>query len=154
MIREAKKEDIFDIDYLGHLFNKEIQNNSPLNSLKSTKYRKPKIISSSSFYEYFSKGNKIFVAVENNQIVGFISGRILKQKNKTIAKYGKLDDLFILKKSRGLGFASKLVDSLLKWFKKNKCKHVVLFASPDKPIEKYYSKIGFNTIYYYMCKEI
>jgi ribosomal protein S18 acetylase RimI-like enzyme len=154
MIRAAKKEDIIYIDYLGHLFNKEIQCNSPLNKLKSTRYVKPKRITSSPFYEYFSRNNKIFVAIENNEIVGFVSGRILNQKDKNIEKYGKLDDLFILKKIRGLGFASKLVDSLLNWFKKNKCKQVVLFASPNKPIQKYYSKIGFDTIYYYMCKRL
>jgi ribosomal protein S18 acetylase RimI-like enzyme len=154
MIREAKKEDIIVIDYLGHLFNKEIQTNSPLNKLKSTKYVKPKRITSSPYYEYFSKSDKIFVAIENNEIVGFVSGRILNQKDKTIEKYGKLDDLFILKKSRGSGFASKLVDYLLKYFKKNKCKQAVLFASPNKPIQKYYSKIGFDTIYYYMFKKL
>ena len=154
MIREAKKEDILDIDYLGYLFNKEIQSNSPLNKLKSTKYTKPNRITSSPFYEYLSKGNKIFVVIENNKVVGFVSGRILNQQGKTIEKYGKLDDLFILKKFRGSGFAAKLVDSLLNWFKNNKCKYVVLFASPDKPIQKYYSKIGFDTIYYYMCKKL
>ena len=151
---EAKKEDILEIDYLGHLFHKEIQDNSPLNKLKSKRYAKPKRMKSSPFYEYFLKNAKIFVAIENDEIVGFVSGRILNQKGKTIEKYGKLEDLFILKKSRRSCFASKLVDSLLKWFKKNKCKHVVLFASPDKPIQKYYGKIGFDIVYYYMCKKL
>jgi GNAT superfamily N-acetyltransferase len=154
MIREAKKSDIPEIDYLGHLFNKEIQKNSPLNKLKSVKYVKPGKITSSPFYEYFSKNAKIFVVVEDKKIIGFISGRILTQTGKSIETYGKLDDLFIVKPSRGSGFAPKLIDSLLKWFKRHKCKHVVLFASPDKPIQKYYSKIGFESIYYYMHKKL
>ena len=154
MIREAKKDDISDIDYLGYLFNLEIQNNSPLNKLQKTKYTKPKIISSSQYSEYLSNKSKMFVAIENRKIIGFISGKILSQKNKIIEKYGKIDDLYVNKKYRGSGFASKLVKCLLKWFKKNKCKSVVLFASPDKPIQKYYSQIGFETIYFFMCKKL
>ncbi|MAG20316.1 hypothetical protein CL618_02685 [archaeon] len=154
MIRKAKKEDVLEIDYLGYLFNKEIQNNSPLNKLKSIKYIKPKRIILSSFYSYFLKNNKIFVVVENDEIVGFISGRILLQKGKKVGKYGKLDDLYVIKKFRKKGYATKLVKNLLKWFKKNNCKYVVLFASPGKPIQKYYEKIGFKINYNYMCKKL
>ncbi len=154
MIKEAKKDDILKIDYLGYLFNNEIQGNSPLNRLKSKKYTKPKKATASPYYEYFSKNNKSFLAVENGEIVGFISGKILSQKGKTIKKYGKLDDLYVIKKARGSGFASGLINTLLKWFKINGCKYVVLFASPDKPIQKYYSKIGFDINYYYMSKKL
>jgi ribosomal protein S18 acetylase RimI-like enzyme len=154
MIRAAKKEDLLQIDRLGYLFNKEIQGNSPLNQMKTGKYNVPKSPSKSAYYEYLTGPNKIFVVEEQGQIVGFVSGRILKQKEKKVEKYGKLDDLYLLKHKRGTGLASSLVEQILKWFGKNKCQYAVLFASPKKPIAKYYQKIGFETVYNYMCKKL
>jgi len=149
IIRKARKSDISELNKLMFHFNKEIQKNSPLNKLKSQIYDNSKNL----VEDYFNK-NSIIYLVEAEKILGFVSGRIIKQEDKQVSKFGKIDDLYILREARGKGFSNSLIDQINIWFKKNKCKYVVVFASNKMGMDKYYEKKDFKTVYSYMLKDL
>ncbi len=141
---------LWEVDYLAFLFELEIQKNSPLNLLKIQKYHRARKLENSRIYHYLLPGKKIFIASLNQQIIGYISARIIKQQGKVIEKYLKIDDLFVLEEYRGRGVGKKLIKKMLVHFSKiNIC---VLFAVPDKQITSHYKKLGFAKRYEYLVR--
>lgn len=154
-IRKATKYDIRTLDYLGFLFCKQLQRNSPLAKLKEQKYKKNKDFQKNYYYKHFSKFIIYILEEDNGEIVGYSLGKIINQgKIMWYERYGQIDEVYVLKKARGKGYASILIKELLKEFKRKNIDYVTLFAEPNSPIQQYYSKIGFDIPYYYMMKKL
>ena len=65
------------------------------------------------------KNSKIVVAENGGKIVGYFSGKIEKAKPYLIFKrMGKISNAFIEEGYRGKGIGKKMLDFLIKWFKK------------------------------------
>jgi GNAT superfamily N-acetyltransferase len=137
IIEEAKIEDVPRIVQLWLEFMKEhdeiiIKENSELSECEikdgnmGEKYREFLI----SHIE--SKDGAVFIAKENNEIVGycliFIKDEIPIYKNK---KIGCASDLYVKKNFRNQGISSKLGDKSIKWFKEKRIKFVSAPMYPD-----------------------
>ncbi len=93
------------------------------------------------------KGGKgaIFIAEIDGKVAGFTL-IIIKDEIPIfkIEKIGHISDLFVKKEHRGKGLGSKLIDESIKWFKKNKLKHVsVLLYADNEHAHLVYKKKGF-----------
>lgn len=74
-----------------------------------------------------SKKTKIIVVEKDKVVVGYFMGAIEKAPNYIVPKrIGKIYDAFIEKRYRGQDTGRKLFNELLKWFKKEKIKHIEL----------------------------
>lgn len=79
--------------------------------------------------------NENYIAIYENEIVGFILG------NKESQKIG-IDLLWVSEKFRKLGIGQFLIQSLIKY---NKCKEITVKTQVDNyPAVKLYNKIGFS----------
>jgi ribosomal protein S18 acetylase RimI-like enzyme len=77
--------------------------------------------------EIFTDNNKItLVAVDNESIVGFISGEIKKKKHKKMDKYGYINDLYVSSEHQNKKIGSSLMYRVQDEFKKNNCKYLSL----------------------------
>ena len=96
--------------------------------------------------------SKIFKAVVNNKIVGFISCGLLKTPSNT---YEGVIDIFLQEEYRGKGIGQQLVKQAEAWFKKAGCKVIGLDVYPQNTRAKnFYSKCGFTIVYQGMKKRI
>ena len=84
--------------------------------------------------------DKIFVAEENNQIIGFIWISYIWYR---ISSTGYIENLYIEKKCRGRSIGRRLVNRALKYFKRLKSK-VIIVVSVGKKELKFYDKLGFR----------
>ncbi len=86
-----------------------------------------------------------FVAEDDNQLIGFIFGRIKEKAHKVIDKEGYVEEFFVTERMRGNGIGTKLFDKIIEEFKSKGCKSLGTdaYASNTKALE-YYKKLGFN----------
>ena len=94
-----------------------------------------------------------YVAEENNQIIGYIQGEIIKSSGirpafgiKKGEKYGELHSVYISKKFRGKKIGNLLIERLFEDFKYQKIKTIKLKAVSKNvwSLVKYYKKFGFE----------
>ncbi len=94
-----------------------------------------------------------YIADENNKIIGFIQGEIVKSDGirpafniKKGQHYGELHQIYISKKFRGENVGTLLINKLLDHFKKEKLKIVKLKAQSKnlQSLINYYKKFGFK----------
>tara|TARA_Y100000310_G_C20099079_1_gene541850 strand:+ start:60 stop:506 length:447 start_codon:yes stop_codon:yes gene_type:complete len=100
-------------------------------------------------FENFLKNNKIILfVILDNQIMGYIAGNIFENPWR---KGGYIDDLYVYKKFRKKGMASKLIKEFLNQLKKRKINTCQLGVSKiNKKAIKLYEKIGFKIVHYEM----
>ncbi len=141
-IEALKQEDIDEIVKLkASLFNYH---------LKIDKFYKPR----KGFREMYknhmetalhSETHKIFVAKENQKILGFIEGSITQISNffeKNVL--GCVSEIFVKEEHRQKGVAKKLLENLLKWFKSKRIKTIeVVVDSRNKKAIKAWESLGF-----------
>ena len=84
-------------------------------------------------------GNKIFCAIENKSVVGTITINIYTQKE---LKKGYITNLGVVKKFRGYGVASNLIEHVYNYAKENSCVEISLNCESD--MISFYEKFGFN----------
>ena len=109
---------------------------------------------------YFNK--KIFVAVENNMIVGYVYGDFYQEtKARSYAKindkYFELEELYVLPEYRNLGVGQKLFKKIEKYAKQNGAKTLRLNAVSKnyKSLLNFYIDIlGMEYISAYLIKKI
>ena len=109
---------------------------------------------------YFNK--KIFVAVENNMIVGYVYGDFYQEtKARSYAKindkYLELEELYVLPEYRNLGVGQKLFKKIEKYAKQNGAKTLRLNAVSKnyKSLLNFYIDIlGMEYISAYLIKKI
>jgi ribosomal protein S18 acetylase RimI-like enzyme len=122
--RKAKKEDLEAIMEL----NKQLADYHR----KIDKYYKPSSGTRKSFKKHLSNiiqknTVKILVAEDDERVIGYFVGSIEKAKHYVVPeKIGRISAAFVEEKYRELGIGKKMFDELIKWFKRNKIKHVEL----------------------------
>lgn len=84
-------------------------------------------------------GNKIFCAIENKLIVGTVAINFYNQKGM---KKGYVTNLGVVKKFRGYGIASSLIEHIYNYAKENSCVEMSLNCESD--MISFYGKLGFN----------
>lgn len=77
--------------------------------------------------EYFlktfsSKNKRIFVAIQDEKVIGFVKGKIIHEEESEIRHerlYGYMDSIFVEPAYRGKLIDQKLFSALFRWFKEN-----------------------------------
>ena len=103
-----------------------------------------------------SEWRVIFIAEENNKMVGLIVGKIYRTLR--VAGYircGYISNLYVKKGFRKRGIAQKLIKELVGWFKRKKAKKVTLdlYEKNIKAINLY-QKLKFKKYFVKMTKRI
>ena len=140
-IRKAKKEDMKDIQKLRYLL------------AKYEKYLGLNIVIPEWAYtyvgekdfNYFLNKQYIFVAIEDNKIVGFITGEIFKKKAWYNVQLGEINNIFVLEEYRQKGIGKKLVKTMIDTFKQEGITNIDLYTFGNNiDAIKFYEKIGFK----------
>ena len=82
----------------------------------------------------------LFVALANNDVIGFIAGHLTTRLNCT----GELQWINVLENYRGNGIASALLRLLASWFIENNATKVCV--DPDDTARKFYAKHGASNL--------
>jgi ribosomal protein S18 acetylase RimI-like enzyme len=91
----------------------------------------------------YNKGNTVYVAEENDKIVGFICCTIRNKKGTIFNKEGHIENLFVSKNFRKKGIGKKLYEKAIEDFKKLQCTHIGLFTFFDyKGAIAFYKSLG------------
>lgn len=91
------------------------------------------------------KGN-LFIAEEDNKIVGYTVGEIKKQPPYIrYPKKGVIDNVFVKKEYRDRGIGKKLIKEIISCFRKKGVSWTYLLVYPDnKKAYNLYKKLGFK----------
>ncbi|WP_172283192.1 GNAT family N-acetyltransferase [Chryseobacterium sp. LAM-KRS1] len=122
IIREAKSEDIFQIQIVR-------------NAVKENRLSNPDLVTDKDCKEFLFERGKDWVCEINDQVVGF-SIVDLKENN--------IWALFVHPNFEGLGIGQKLHHIMLDWYFQQTKKSVWLGTAFDTRAEKFYRKIGWN----------
>lgn len=97
------------------------------------------------------KNGKIFIVEDNQKVVGFIAGVILevgKNDDEFDCKphrMGRVTDLFLNKEYRGIGYGSKLMETMQDFFKENNCYKInIEVFGPNVNSYNFYKKHGYS----------
>lgn len=142
-VRKATMDDFEELMKLKILSKKEeLKYSETLKPLNKTKKYYSKYLKA----DFNSDHRIIFVAIENEKIIGMIGGKfyktipILKHPKK-----GYISNLYIAKAHRKKGIAKKLISRMLKWFKQNGVPHISLEIHVDNmAAQNLYHKLGFK----------
>jgi len=86
----------------------------------------------------------IFVAEDNEKLIGYIYGRIINKPKMRLGRIGVIEDWFVEEKYRGKRIGEILWNRLIEWFKSKKCNRLELDVYPtNKKAIKIYHKLGF-----------
>lgn len=144
-VREAKAGELKDVAKLQNKLERYEKRFD-----KKLKIHKPKALENYLKEKVLKKRRgKIFVAIDADMggVVGFCSGWVEKAEYSIHNKIGYVSDLYIEKTYRRRGIATKLMKSLLKWFKSKKLRCVYVEAYlRNTPGIKAYKKSGFKEI--------
>ena len=97
----------------------------------------------------------LFVAEENDQLIGYICGDAKEKPNRILDKEGFIEDWFVLAPYRGKGVGKQLYEVLLEEFRKLGCNRLGLkaYAPNTKTIEMYH-RMGFVDTDITMAKKL
>jgi len=140
IIREANIRNLEDVAKLNFELDKFERNWYP--------YIIPKIKNSKKWIKGKFSGNKvkIFIAIENKKIVGFVFGWIYKREyHNKIKRCGYCCDLFVEGKYRNKGIGWKLMEKFEKWCKKKGLEYVELSTNiKNTNAQEFYFSRGFR----------
>ena len=142
-IRKLKKGDIKEFSVLMLELYKKWDKIDPLDKIDK------KWFCSKKQYSYVEKlmkkkNNVIFVAEDNNKLVGYLMANVELRK-PFHQKAGYIAETFTLPRHRGKGVAKKLVAEAFRWFKKHKLKwYIVGTHSMDREANSFWHKRGFK----------
>lgn len=103
---------------------------------------------------------KIYLAEEDEKVVGMVCGVIWEQSEKNKLEIGEhmlgeVLDLYILDEYRGQGIGSTLLQKIEEYFKENGCDSMWIGVFADNPgARRTYEKFGFREREIGMLKEI
>ena len=99
----------------------------------------------------------IYIAENNNKIIGVAGGSVSNHIWSHTSKWGSEDFWFVKKEHRGSKAGAMLFDKLMDWFKRNDANRILMMHYTWNPnLEKYYRKNGFvpfETNYVYKVGE-
>ncbi len=103
-----------------------------------------------------NKWRAVFVAIENNQIVGSITGKIYRTLYVCgFVRCGFISNVFVKKEFRKKSIAKKLIQALTGWFKELKATKISLELYENNiPAINLYRKLGFKNYSIKMRKKI
>lgn len=111
--------------------------------------------------DVLENNGKIFVAENNDQIIGFISGIIekpdLERKINTLPndKSGRITDLYIDDKYRGQGIGKQLMIKIEDYLREIGCDVIkVEVFGPNISAHKFYNNLGYRERNYDLIKEL
>ena len=140
-IRKARKEDmkaVQDLRYLLCVYEKEIGATIGVTDWAYTEVGEKD-------YNYFLNKQFIYVAEDNQKIVGFITGEILSKKEWYTVQLGTINNLFVLEEYRGKGIGKKLMETMMDAFKEKGINNFELYAlNNNEDALKFYEKLGFR----------
>lgn len=131
IIRKAKLKDIPYLVNLDKLAQNESEWWGPLRPFE--------------FRKLIKKSSMIFLAQEDKEIIGYVSGII--KENKLY-----LENLFVKNHFRNRGIAKKLLNHFLKAWSKSKYKDIKLYC--PKRLTKFYKKLKFETTIVVMKRKL
>lgn len=89
---------------------------------------------------------RVFVAVENGQVIGFSSGTLTF--GVEFGCSAELEDLYVVPSKRGAGWAKLLAKAVLEWASIEGANEVFLVITPeaerDQSLTAFYKKLGFE----------
>lgn len=102
--------------------------------------------------ETFKHEGKIYIAEKNTNILGFIAGIIKnipddKESQFTCipSRAGRVIELFVTHKARGLGIGHLLMENIESYFKKEKCDVIQIEVfGPNVDAQKFYESHGYG----------
>lgn len=156
----GKKNSEFDIvyedghpyNYFGEFKNLWMIHMKYIQSIQ--KFPLPKVTSkifSESLKRFISKheDTKLFVAKENNEMIGFLQAGMLMKKH-----YGFISDLHVIEDYRRFGVGSRLLKNCFQWYNKNDIKEISIeVTGGNKKVIDFYKKNGFEIDSYILKKE-
>lgn len=105
-------------------------------------------------------GGKIFLAVENNKIIGLIAGHMRKydkldKLDFACPKMGIIEELVVNKEFQKNGVGQKLIETMEQFFKEQNCKFVkVGVFAYNKNAIKFYQKNSYEFRFHDMIKKL
>lgn len=88
---------------------------------------------------------KIYVAEQNNNLIGYIIGHIKPIHPVLKNKYGEVAEVFVINEKHGKGVAKLLLKSLSEWFLNKDIKAIQIKASPTNHKEnEMWESLGFK----------
>ena len=140
-IRSAKKEDIKDIQDLRYLlakYEKDLGLNIVVPEWGYTEAGEKDL-------DYFLNQQYIYVAEENEQMVGFITAEVLKKKVWYNVQLGSINNIFVLEEYRGKGIGKALMKTMMNTLQDVGITNIQLEAySQNSKAIKFYEKLGFE----------
>ena len=140
-IRSAKKEDIKDIQDLRYLlakYEKDLGLNIVVPEWGYTEAGEKDL-------DYFLNQQYMYVAEENEQIVGFITAEVLKKKVWYNVQLGSINNIFVLEEYRGKGIGKALMKTMMNTLQDVGITNIQLEAySKNSKAIKFYEKLGFE----------
>jgi ribosomal protein S18 acetylase RimI-like enzyme len=138
--------------WLPHWASKEAKNfKDALKNKNSRKYLLKESIESIK-----TKGNLLFIAEEDGEILGHVAFSILKNISWfKVRKYGFIDEVCVFKKFRGKGVAKKLMDFAENYLKKEGIRYAILKTSLENKIsQEAWENLGYKKELYIQVKEL
>lgn len=140
-IRKAKQEDmkqVQDLRYKLSKYEKDIGLNIAVPEWGYTEVGERD-------YNYFLNKQFIYVAEEDEKILGFITGEILAKKEWYTVQLGTINNLYVLDEYRHKGIGKQLMQTMMDSFKEKEIKTFELYAfSNNVDAIKFYEDIGFK----------
>lgn len=95
---------------------------------------------------YKKENNKLFIAVDNNMILGYIFIKITNPRlNAELYKEAIIDALYVDKEYRNKGIATKLIEKAKEYSKENNAKKISISVIKDnQKALNLYNKLGFK----------
>jgi diamine N-acetyltransferase len=85
-----------------------------------------------------------FVAEENDQLLGFVSGRVYMEDDRILDKVGYIEELFVTEKARGRKLGLSLMEKILAVLADEGCTVYRTSAYSNNPAAlSLYRKLGF-----------
>ena len=140
-LRKAKKEDMEDIQDLRYLlakYDKSLGLDIVVTEWGYTEVGKKDL-------EYFLNQQYIYVAEENQKIVGFITAEIFKKKVWYSVQLGSINNIFVLEEYRNQGIGTALMKTMMNALKEVGITNIQLdtYNKNSKAI-KFYEGLGFE----------
>lgn len=140
-IKKATIEDLNTIQDLNNkLFELEYNNFDP-----SLKIGWPYEIAGEEYFKDLIENQIIYLAIMNNEIVGYLAGSIHVEYSYNTNSLAELDNMFILEEYRKYGIGTKLFNEFKKYCKENNIQELkVTASSKNLNAIKFYQKNGFE----------
>jgi len=152
-IRKAKIKDLKDVvelSYMSAIYHEK------LTSYYDTSKDIKEILTRSLKKNIYASNSCIFVAEENEKIIGYLLAfKIYRPEMFQIKKAGSIEDVYIEESYRRMGIGNKLIQECFKWFKKNSINFVEISVEVlNEKAMIFWNKKGFKDVSIQKYKKI